>query len=196
MAGFEQSLFSSLEEVSRAENNLKNLIAENRQAEICGISRLFLRIRWISVAPQISLPEALKAAMDNRPELQQSNVARGDQSDRSASIFANRPSRQLIWLAAMEWSAWLVRSTAPAINPFTRSTAQLREQVNLLSQLARFAAFAGAASANVSPDLIGGYRQSIQNLFGNKFNNFRVGVQINLPLQKSHGEGAIGTFVG
>ncbi len=38
VAGFEQTLFSSLEEVSRAENNLKNLIAENQQSEIWRVS--------------------------------------------------------------------------------------------------------------------------------------------------------------
>ena len=34
VATFEQALFSSLEEVSRSENNLKNLISENRNAQI------------------------------------------------------------------------------------------------------------------------------------------------------------------
>src|SRR6266496_1594448 len=32
IAGFEESLFSALEDVSKSENNLKNLLAENRQA--------------------------------------------------------------------------------------------------------------------------------------------------------------------
>src|SRR6266496_2485281 len=34
IAGFEQSLFSALEDVSKSENNLKNLLAENRQAPL------------------------------------------------------------------------------------------------------------------------------------------------------------------
>ncbi len=38
VAGFEQTLFSALEEVSRSENNLKNLIAENHQSEIWSVS--------------------------------------------------------------------------------------------------------------------------------------------------------------
>src|SRR4030095_4669362 len=38
VAGFEQTLFSSLEEVSRSENNLKNLIAVDRKAEIWSLS--------------------------------------------------------------------------------------------------------------------------------------------------------------
>ena len=38
VAGFEQTLFSALEEVSRSENNLKNLIAVDRQSEIWSVS--------------------------------------------------------------------------------------------------------------------------------------------------------------
>ena len=38
LAGFEQSLFTALEEVSRTENNLKNLIAVNRQSDIWNLS--------------------------------------------------------------------------------------------------------------------------------------------------------------
>src|SRR6185503_12914280 len=74
VAGFEQSLFSALEEVSRSENNLKNLIAVNRQAELWSLS--LVPTDSVDLAPpDISLPEALKAAMNNRPELQQATVA-------------------------------------------------------------------------------------------------------------------------
>src|SRR6185436_6300399 len=38
VAGFEQSLFSALEEVSRSENNLKNLIAVNRNSDLWNLS--------------------------------------------------------------------------------------------------------------------------------------------------------------
>ena len=44
----------------------------------------------------------------------------------------------------------------------------------------------------VSPNLIGGIDQSFQNLFGNQYNNFRVGVQVNLPLRNRTAEGQLG----
>jgi HAE1 family hydrophobic/amphiphilic exporter-1 len=40
--------------------------------------------------------------------------------------------------------------------------------------------------------LIGGYGQSLQNLFGNQYNNFRVGVQIDLPLRNRTAEAQLG----
>jgi outer membrane protein TolC len=70
---YEQGVFSALEEVSRSENNLKNLIAENQRRR-SGASRSCQRIRWTLRCPTVSLPDALKTAMENRPELQQSNV--------------------------------------------------------------------------------------------------------------------------
>ncbi|MGI8734247.1 MAG: TolC family protein [Pyrinomonadaceae bacterium] len=44
----------------------------------------------------------------------------------------------------------------------------------------------------ISPELIGGYGQSIQNLFGQRYQNFRVGVQINLPLRNRTAEAQLG----
>src|SRR5882762_10121599 len=75
VAAFEQALFSALEDVSRAENALKNLIAQNRQTALWSDS-IVPTDSVDLVVPEISLPDALKTAMDNRPELQQSNVAR------------------------------------------------------------------------------------------------------------------------
>jgi HAE1 family hydrophobic/amphiphilic exporter-1 len=40
--------------------------------------------------------------------------------------------------------------------------------------------------------LIGGYSQSLQNLFGNRYSNFRFGVQINLPLRNRTAEAQLG----
>jgi outer membrane protein TolC len=44
----------------------------------------------------------------------------------------------------------------------------------------------------LSPDLLGGFGTSVQNLFSNRFNNFRVGVQISLPLRNRTAEAQLG----
>jgi HAE1 family hydrophobic/amphiphilic exporter-1 len=44
----------------------------------------------------------------------------------------------------------------------------------------------------LSPQLLGGYDQSLQNLLANRYNNFRVGVQINLPLRNRTAEAQLG----
>ena len=40
--------------------------------------------------------------------------------------------------------------------------------------------------------MLGGYGQSLDNLLGNRFKNFRVGVQVNLPLRNRTAEGQLG----
>jgi outer membrane protein len=47
-------------------------------------------------------------------------------------------------------------------------------------------------SQGISPDLLGSYNQSVQNLLSNRFNNFRVGVQINLPLRNRTAQAQLG----
>lgn len=189
VADYEQSLFSSLEEVSRAENNLKNLIAENRQAEIWDLSLVPTDSVDLS-PPNVSLPEALKSAMENRPELQQSNLAREiNQIDQRYFREQTKPAIDLVGSYGVVGLAGSVNTTA--INPFS-STAQIRDQVNVLSQLAGIPPLPDPPPQTFPSDLIGGYSQSVRNLFGNQFNNFRVGVQINLPLRNRTAQAQLG----
>lgn len=190
VAGFEQSLFSALEEVSRSENNLKNLIAENRQAEIWSVS--LIPTDWVELAPPppISLAEAMKAALENRPEFQQSNVAREiNQIDQKYFHEQTKPQIDLVGSYGVVGLAGSVNTSA--INPFF-STAQIRDRVNLLSELSGVPPLPTPPLQTFPPDLIGGYGQSLRNLLGNNFANFRVGVQINLPLRNRTAEAQLG----
>jgi outer membrane protein len=190
VSGFEQSLFSSLEEVSRAENNLKNLIAVNQQAELWNLS--IIPTDAVDLAPpEISLPEALKAAMENRPELQQSNVV-GEINRIDQKYFKEqtKPAIDLVGSYGMVGLAGSINNAGS--NPFTGSSAQLRERVDLLSRMQGLEPLPAQPVQTLAPNLIGGYTQSIQNLAGNHFNNFRVGVQISLPLRNRTAEAQLG----
>jgi HAE1 family hydrophobic/amphiphilic exporter-1 len=188
VAGFEQSLFTSLEEVSRSENNLKNLIAVNRQADLWNLS-IIPTDSVDLVQPDISLPEAMKAAMDNRPELQQSNIAREiNQVDQKFFREQTKPAIDLVGSYGMVGLAGTSRGGA---NPFTSST-ELREAVNKLLVNAGFDKLPDPPVQTLSPFLLGGYDQSLQNLLSNRFNNFRVGVQVNLPLRNRTAQAQLG----
>jgi HAE1 family hydrophobic/amphiphilic exporter-1 len=190
IAGFEQTLFTALEEVGRAENNLKSLIAETQQAEIW--SRSLVPVDAVDpVPPVVTLSQAMKAAVENRPELQQANVAREiNEIDQKYFRDQTKPAIDFVGSYGMVGSAGLQTDTA--INPFS-STAELRDRVNLLSELAGVTPPLPAPPPQTFPaSLIGGYGQSIQNLFGNRYNNFRVGVQISLPLKNRTAEAQLG----
>ncbi len=190
VAGFEQSLFSSLEEVTRAENNLKSLIAVNRQADLWSLS--VVPTDSVELAPpEVSLPEALKAAIDNRPELQQAAVVTEiNQIDQKYFREQTKPAVDLVGSYGL---VGLAGVQGPAGNPFvTAANQELRDRVNALLAQAGLPLLTPQPPQALSPFLLGGYDQSLQNLLSNRFNNFRVGVQINLPLRNRTAEAQLG----
>jgi HAE1 family hydrophobic/amphiphilic exporter-1 len=189
IAGFEQSLFTAQEEVSRTENRLKSLIAENRQAEIW--SRALIPTDSVDLAPaRVSLPEAMKIAVENRPELQQATVATEiNEIDQKFFRDQTKPAVDLVGSYGVVGLAGSVSSNA--INPFS-SADQMRDRVNQLSAIEGLPPLPEPPPQTFPQSLIGGYGQSLQNLFGNQYNNFRVGVQISLPLRNRTAEAQLG----
>lgn len=189
VAGFEQTLFSSLEEVSRSENNLKNLIAVNRQSDLWNLS-IIPTDPVDLVPPDITLPDAMKAALENRPELQQSNAAREiNEIDQKYFREQTKPAVDLVGSYGL---VGLAGTSSGGVNPLTASSAALRDAVNKLLLAGGFDRLPDPPSQTISPDLLGGYNQSVQNLLSNRFNNFRVGVQINLPLRNRTAQAQLG----
>jgi HAE1 family hydrophobic/amphiphilic exporter-1 len=186
---FEQGVFSALEGVSRAENNLKNLIAENQKAAIWMESLVPTETVDLAV-PEISLPDALKTAMENRPELQQSNVLREiNQIDQRYFKEQTKPGIDLVGTYGL---TGLAGSISSGVNPFTASNLEVRERINELSRRSGLPELPDVPVQTLSPQLLGGYDQSLQNLLANRYNNFRVGVQINLPLRNRTAEAQLG----
>jgi HAE1 family hydrophobic/amphiphilic exporter-1 len=190
ISSYEQQVFVALEEVSRAENSLKNMIAENQKAEIWNES--IVPIDPVDLAaPQVSLPDALKTAMENRPELQQANVLREiNEIDQRYFKDQTKPAVDLVGTYGISGLAGSI-STA-GVNPFTASSLQVRQRVDELSELAGLEPLPLVPPQTFAPDLLGGFGQSLQSLVANRYNNFRVGVQISLPLRNRTAEAQLG----
>src|SRR5688500_14365845 len=190
VAGFEQTLFSALEEVSRSENNLKNLIAVDRQSEIWSVSLIPTDDVELPPPPTITLEEALRAALEKRPELQQSNLFREEHElDHKYYRQQTKPQIDLVGSYGM---VGLAGSISGGVNTFTSSSQELRDRVNLLSLNSGLPRLTDPPAQSLAPELLGGYPQSIQNLFGNRYHNYRVGFQINLPLRNRTAEAQLG----
>jgi HAE1 family hydrophobic/amphiphilic exporter-1 len=189
VANFEQAEFSALEDVNRAENNLKNLIAENQQARIWNLSLIPTDDVDLTL-PQVSLTDAMKAATENRQELKQSDLAREiNLLDQRLYRDLTKPEIDLVGSYGVVGNAGALTSTT---NPLSASNDQLRARINELSVLNGLQALPTPPSATIPSDLFGGYWQSLSNLGTNQFNNFRVGVAINLPLRNRTAEGQLG----
>ena len=187
---YEQGVFSALEEVSRSENNLKNMIAQNQKAEIWTASIVPTDPVELTV-PDVTLPDALKTAMENRPELQQSNVLQEiNKIDQRYYKDQTKPAIDLVGTYGLTGLAGAVRSTV--VNPFTQSNLQQRQRIDELSALAGLEPLPVIPPQQFSPDLLGGYGQSLQNLLANRYGTARVGVQISLPLRNRTAEAQLG----
>src|SRR5438552_3928272 len=189
VANFEQAEFAALEDVNRTENNLKNLIAENQKAKLWTHS-LIPTDQVDLTLPQVSLPDAMNAAMQNRQELRQSDLAREiNLLDQKLYRDQTKPEIDLVGSYGIVGNAGTLTSTS---NPFTSSNDLVRARVNQLSVLAGLQPLQPVATASIPQNLFGGYGQSLANLCSNQFNNFRVGVAISLPLHNRTAAGQLG----
>ena len=187
---YEQRVFGALEEVHRAENNLKNMIAKDQKATLWSESIVPTDSVELSV-PEISLPDALKTAMENRPELQQSNVLKEiNQIDQRFFKDQTKPAVDLVGTYGVTGLAGSVSSNI--VNPLTQSSVLLRQRVDELSTLAGLDPLPVIPPQQFSQDLLGGYGQSLQNLLANRYGTARIGVQISLPLRNRTAEANLG----
>jgi len=190
ISSYEQRVFGALEDVSRTENNLKNLIAENQQAAIWTESLVPSDPVDLTV-PDVSLPDALKTAMENRPELQQSNVlSEINKIEQRYYKDQTKPAVDLVGTYGVSGLAGSLSSNV--INPFTASSVLVRQRVDVLSELAGLEPLPVIPPQQFSPDLLGGYGQSLQNLLANRYGTVKVGVQVSLPLRNRTAEAQLG----
>ena len=187
---YEQRVFSALEDVSRAENSLKNMIAKDQKSELWAES-IVPSDSVDLAAPEISLPDALKTAMENRPELQQFNVLKEiNQIDQRYFKDQTKPQIDLVGTYGVTGLAGSVSSNI--VNPLTQSSVLLRQRVDELSTIAGLDPLPVIPPQQFSKDLLGGYGQSLQNLLANRYGTARIGVQISLPLRNRTAEANLG----
>lgn len=194
VSGFEQSVYSALEDVTRAENILKNLIAENRQSPLWNVSLIPTDAVDLE-PPAVSLDDAMTTAMENRPELQQQTVAREiNELDQRYFREQTKPQVDLVGSYGVVGLAGTLNVSA-ANNPLLASGELTRLKINEL--------IAALPTSGIQPlppptaqafpeNLIGGYGQSFLNLGANRYSNFRVGVQVNLPLRNRTAQAQLG----
>jgi HAE1 family hydrophobic/amphiphilic exporter-1 len=198
VSGFEQSVYSALDDVGRAENNLKNLVAENRESPLWNAS--IVPTESVDLAPpQVALSDAMQAALKSRPELQSADVAR--EINEIEQRFAREQTRPQVDLVASYGLVGLAGalSTSGSANPLTASTTAFRDRinelvnvVNVLSPGSNLQTIPTPAPQTLPDVLVGGEAQSLTNLAANRFTNLRVGVQVNLPFRNTTAKAQLG----
>lgn len=167
VANFEQTVYEALNQVAIAENNLKNLIAQNQTDELWAKS-LVPTDTVNTDLPIVSLPDAMAAAMANRPELETNNVAREiNELDRRFYREQTKPQVDLV-------ASYTAAGIAGQQNPDLRLP------------------FNTGQTAQVSPELTGGYFNSVSDIAAFRYPALRVGVTINLPFESKTAKAQLG----
>jgi HAE1 family hydrophobic/amphiphilic exporter-1 len=191
VSGFEQSVYSALDDVGRAENSLKNLIAVNRQEELW--NKAIVPTDPVELQPpSVGLESAMAAALRTRPEIQSADVA--SEINQIEQRFAREQTRPQVDLIASYGTVGLAGSETSqgGVNPLTAQNAEIRARINQLSEIAGLQPLPAVTPQAIPDVLVGGVGQSFANLAANRFTNFRVGVAVNLPFRNTTAEAQLG----
>ena len=187
-----ENVLSAIETVTRAENALKQLVLGDRESGVWNqpiIPTDAPDLRPVSYA----LTDAVASAFANRPELAQNNLKQ-EVNKIDVKYFASQTKPQVDLIASYA-STGLSGSPLLIGNPFTATTTLLVERVNALSGLAGIPPVAIPPSSPLPGFLLGGYGQSLSNLFSNDFRTFRFGVAFSFPVKNRAAEGQLGRAV-
>lgn len=176
VAVIEQGVYEALENVNRAENNLKNLIAKDRSDLIWNESIVPTDSVELEV-PKTTLTEALDLALKNRPEIEVNEVQK-DINTIEQRFYREQTKPQIDFIAGYS-SSGIGGSQNPTFrSPFTVTcdpnstdyqTCLEQQQQQTINQQAFLQSIGGAGT-------------TFTDIFANRYPTFRVGIQFNLPL--------------
>jgi len=201
LANRETALYSAIQAVAIAENNLKILIFKDPGSPDWSAQLTPTEAPKFDTTP-VNLPDALKAARDNRPELRRLRL-QNDINAIDLQYFKNqtKPQIDLTGVVALTGLAGASLAnvappgtTAPIIvgDPLTDPSAFLLSEIQAIQRAQGLPVAQpplGVVESNiVNPRLVGGYGQTLQNLFDFKTRNVTVGVTISFPLKNKTAE--------
>ncbi|HZN06300.1 MAG TPA: TolC family protein [Pyrinomonadaceae bacterium] len=205
VANRETGLLTAVQQVAIAENNLKVLIFKEPNTPEWSHQLTPTETPKFDTTP-VNLPEALKAARDNRPELRRLRLQE-DINNIDLTYFKNqtKPRIDLVGTVALTGLAGKDISLPSAVppgtpipliigNPTTNSDAFLLSQIRAI-QLAQGLPVSVSPlvpaeddTPRPNPTLIGGYGRDLRNLIGGDTRNITVGVRIQLPFKNTTAE--------
>lgn len=201
LANRETALYSAIQAVSIAENNLKILIFKSPSNPEWSAQLTPTDTPQFDSNP-VNLPDALKAARDNRPELRRLRL-QNDINDIDLTYFKNQTKPQIDLVGTVALTGLAGNSLATVVppgttqpiivgDPLTNPSAFLLNEIQNIQRaqgLPVAAVPVGVVQSNiVNPSLVGGYGQTLQNLFGGKTRNVTLGVAIQFPLKNKTAE--------
>jgi HAE1 family hydrophobic/amphiphilic exporter-1 len=159
------TLYVTRELITQAENNLKTLIAASRESEVWGEEILPTDRRGVEPPEWNDIKGAVDGAVQRRPEMR--SVALQLESNAIQQDLAREGLKPQANLTAAYIANGLAGSVNPVPNPF--------------------ASLGGGGGGNnfgqVPGNLLGGYGQTLNNVFSGNFPTYQVSVAFDFPLR-------------
>ena len=187
-----ENVLTATEAVTRAENNLKQLILGDRTASEWNKAIIPTDAPELSDA-HFQLSEVIAAAFINRPELAQ-NTLQQEINKVNVRYFENQTKPQ-VDLIAQYTTTGLSGTLTSTANPFAGSTGLLLDRLNQVSDTLGLPPVVLPPNGELPGFLLGGYGKSLSNLLGNDFRTVRFGVSFSFPLKNRTAEGQLGRAV-
>ncbi len=187
VANFEQNVYAALEEVGRAENNLKNLVSQNRNEPIWAESVIPTDSVELET-PRTSLVEALTLALENRPEIEVNNVQK-DINAIDQKFFKDQTKPQINLVAGYSSSGISGTENPDALNIFNNTATadkvnEIISRVNpTLPANQQIEPILIPPTPPIPTDLTGNYASALTDIVANRYPTYRVGLQFDLPFR-------------
>lgn len=184
-----EGVLAALEGVTVAENNLKALILSDRTDGVW--DRPLVPVDTARIVPvTYTVDEAVATAIVNRPELSQLRAqAEINEIDRRFFKDQTKPRLDLFGSYGITGLAGTRTSVG---NPFGGQTEALVDRINEISVGLGLDPLPPSPPLGVNEQLVGGYGQSLSNLFSNDFRSFRVGVELSWSVTNRTAEANLG----
>ncbi|MDX1978875.1 MAG: TolC family protein [Bryobacteraceae bacterium] len=181
--------FTMLGQVTAAENNLKQLLAGGRDHEIWKDEIIPTSTARSDGPKGYELPDMVRTAVGKRAELRAIDLRKlvNDQQ-RDQAVNQTKPA---VNLTAGYASSGLAGTLLTTDNPFSGFQTLVAQRVNELSQSAGLPALNTPSFGGVPTAFVGGYGQSLANLFGAKYSTFQAGLSFDLTLRNQAAHSAV-----
>lgn len=173
---------AAVEVIQRAENALKALMLPTGVGNSEQWNAALVPAEQPQLKNEAALPvdDALRMAFNNRQEMEQYRL-RKDLNKVDVDYYRDQTKPQIDLIASYGTQGLAGKSRTTA-NPIAGFNQPLFERINQLSQFAGLPPLAPIDFGATPDKFIGGYGQSLNNLFRNDYRTFRIGVSINLSL--------------
>ena len=201
LANRETSLLTAVQNVAIAENNLKILIFKEPTSPDWSKQLTPSDTPKFDTTP-VLLDDALKAARENRPELRRLRL-QNDINDIDVTFFKNQTKPRIDLVGTVALTGLAGTNLSPVVtpgtlvplidgDPLTDSSVFLFDQIRAI-QLAQglpvaISPLVPLEANTLNPTLVGGYGQTLRNLFRGDTRNITVGVAIQFPFKNKTAE--------